>query len=107
MPADPDRQMVIVRLHSNTVAKLNALCGDKTQASGRIVHRSEIVSNLLDQAYAALPARARQAFDAAAKEREAAREAAVKDRAAARAANGAAKKKKKPAKRRVSQLRAG
>lgn len=105
MPADPDRQMVIVRLHSNTVAKLNALCGDKTQASGRIVHRSEIVSNLLDQAYAALPARAR--LEAAAKEREAAREAAVKDRAAARAANGAAKKKKKPAKRRVSQLRAG
>jgi hypothetical protein len=42
------------------VTQLNVLCGDKTKVTGRTVHRSEIISDLIARRHAAINGRKRR-----------------------------------------------
>ena len=52
VPVKAVRDTVIIRLVSETIAKLNALCGDKAKSTGLVVHRSEMIADLIHRAHA-------------------------------------------------------
>lgn len=54
MPANPERKMIAIRLHRETIAQLNALCGAKMRGTGRKVHRSEMIGDLIAKAHTKL-----------------------------------------------------
>lgn len=45
------RTQVIVRLDTATISKLTTVCGDRTKTSGKMVGRSEVLTDLIERAY--------------------------------------------------------
>lgn len=59
MPADPRRQLIVSRMYPPTVKQLDRICVERGVERGKVVSRSELINELVKEAFETLGAKKR------------------------------------------------